>query len=82
MFFSCSTDVELVECSFLAVFSVFAVFEWLRRAVVCCQDDQLSHTPVKRTVTGTDADLRRLPLKEAKNLLRKFNVPDSEVVYP
>ena len=34
---------------------------------------------MKKTVTGTDADLRRLPLKDAKNMLRKFGVPESEV---
>lgn len=38
-----------------------------------------SQTPVKRTVTGTDADLRRLNLKDAKQLLRKFGVQESEI---
>jgi transcription initiation factor TFIID subunit 1 len=33
----------------------------------------------KRTVTGTDADLRRLSLNNAKDLLRKFQVPEEEV---
>ncbi|XP_067618163.1 transcription initiation factor TFIID subunit 1 isoform X3 [Eurosta solidaginis] len=33
----------------------------------------------KRTVTGTDADLRRLPLQRAKELLRKFKVPEEEI---
>ncbi|KAJ6220107.1 hypothetical protein RDWZM_005919 [Blomia tropicalis] len=33
----------------------------------------------KKTVTGTDADLRRLPLNAAKQLLRKFGVPDDEI---
>lgn len=33
----------------------------------------------KRTVTGTDADLRRLSLNDAKALLRKFCVPEEEV---
>ena len=37
------------------------------------------HTPVKRTVTGTDADLRRLSLKDAKQLLRKFGVAEAEI---
>ncbi|KAL3880165.1 hypothetical protein ACJMK2_032430 [Sinanodonta woodiana] len=36
-------------------------------------------TPVKRTVTGTDADLRKLYLKDAKQLLRKFGVPETEI---
>lgn len=35
--------------------------------------------PPKKTVTGTDADLRRLPLNAAKNLLRKFGVAEDEV---
>lgn len=30
-------------------------------------------------MTGTDADLRRLSLKNAKQLLRKFGVPEEEV---
>jgi len=30
-------------------------------------------------VTGTDADLRRLPLNQAKNLLRKFGVAEDDV---
>ena len=33
----------------------------------------------KKTVTGTDADLRRLPLNQAKNLLRKFGVAEDEI---
>ena len=33
----------------------------------------------KKSVTGTDADLRRLSLKNAKSLLRKFNIPEEEV---
>ncbi|EAT42378.1 AAEL006082-PA [Aedes aegypti] len=33
----------------------------------------------KRTVTGTDADLRRLSLNNAKALLRKFQVPEEEI---
>ncbi|CAH1777107.1 unnamed protein product [Owenia fusiformis] len=43
------------------------------------QDQELEKTPVKKTVTGTDADLRRLSLKDAKNLLRKFGVPEGEI---
>lgn len=34
---------------------------------------------MKKTVTGTDADLRRLSLKNAKQLLRKFGVPEEQV---
>ena len=33
----------------------------------------------KKTVTGTDADLRRLHLKEAKKILNKFGVSESSV---
>ncbi|VDP35398.1 unnamed protein product [Soboliphyme baturini] len=36
-------------------------------------------TPVKRTVTGTDADLRKLSLKDAKQLLKEFGVKDEEI---
>lgn len=43
------------------------------------RDEGKDNTPVKRTVTGTDADLRKLPLKDAKQLLRKFGVPESEM---
>ncbi|XP_077984278.1 transcription initiation factor TFIID subunit 1-like [Glandiceps talaboti] len=43
------------------------------------KDDTNSPQTVKRTVTGTDADLRRLSLKDAKALLRKFGVPEHEI---
>ena len=43
------------------------------------KDDTTSQVQNKRTITGTDADLRRLPLKEAKNLLRKYGVTDDEI---
>lgn len=33
----------------------------------------------KRTVTGTDADLRRLHLSQAKELLASYGVPDHEI---
>jgi len=33
----------------------------------------------KRTVTGTNADLRKLPLKDAKDILRKNGVPEEEI---
>ena len=42
--------------------------------------DEKDNTPQKKTVTGTDADLRKLYLKDAKQLLRKFGVPEAEVV--
>ena len=41
--------------------------------------DNEKDTPAKETVTGTDADLRRLSRKDAKNLLRKFDVPEGEI---
>ena len=44
-----------------------------------CQDEEKVNTPPKKTVTGTDADLRRLPLKDAKNMLRKFGVAEADV---
>ncbi len=34
----------------------------------------------KKLVTGTNADLRKLPLKDAKAMLREFRVPESEVM--
>uniref|UniRef100_A0A2K5EUT6 Transcription initiation factor TFIID subunit 1 n=1 Tax=Aotus nancymaae TaxID=37293 RepID=A0A2K5EUT6_AOTNA len=43
------------------------------------QKDDKEPRPVKKTVTGTDADLRRLSLKNAKQLLRKFGVPEEEI---
>ncbi|NWZ19691.1 TAF1 factor, partial [Asarcornis scutulata] len=43
------------------------------------QKDDKEPQPVKKTVTGTDADLRRLSLKNAKQLLRKFGVPEEEI---
>ena len=43
------------------------------------QDEEKVNTPPKKSVTGTDADLRRLPLKDAKNMLRKFGVAEADV---
>lgn len=51
---------------------------WNLRSTVVFQDDK-EPQPAKKTVTGTDADLRRLSLKNAKQLLRKFGVPEEEV---
>ena len=45
----------------------------------CVSQDDREPQPAKKTVTGTDADLRRLSLKNAKQLLRKFGVPEEEV---
>lgn len=33
----------------------------------------------QKTVTGTDADLRRLSLKDARKVLRNFGIPEEEV---
>ncbi|XP_012946001.1 LOW QUALITY PROTEIN: transcription initiation factor TFIID subunit 1 [Aplysia californica] len=41
--------------------------------------EEAKETPVKKTVTGTDADLRKLNLQDAKQLLRKFGVPEPEI---
>ncbi|XP_064482007.1 transcription initiation factor TFIID subunit 1-like isoform X2 [Ornithodoros turicata] len=43
------------------------------------KEDGASQQPVKKTVTGTDADLRRLSLSNAKQLLRKFGVPEDDI---
>lgn len=41
--------------------------------------DEERKEAVKKTVTGTDADLRRLSLSNAKSILRKFGVPEEEI---
>ena len=41
--------------------------------------DEAEQQP-KRTVTGTDADLRKLPLKDARDILRKNGVPEKEIM--
>ncbi|XP_052869820.1 transcription initiation factor TFIID subunit 1 [Anopheles cruzii] len=43
------------------------------------QNKEETESQPKRTVTGTDADLRRLSLNNAKALLRKFQVPEEEI---
>lgn len=40
--------------------------------------DEASTMP-KRLVTGTNADLRKLPLKEAKEICREYGVKEEEV---
>ena len=47
--------------------------------IVLQQSKEEQEAQPKRTVTGTDADLRRLSLNNAKALLRKFGVPEEEV---
>ncbi len=43
------------------------------------QEVETETIQTKKMVTGTDADLRRLHLKEAKKILNKFGVSDSFV---
>ena len=43
------------------------------------EESQKEQFKGKKTVAGTDADLRRLPLKQAKLLLRKHGVPEAEI---
>lgn len=46
------------------------------------QEDSATSSPQirkQKTVTGTDADLRRLSLKQARQVLRNFRVSDEEV---
>lgn len=52
---------------------MFTIIFWLQ------QSKEEQETQPKRIVTGTDADLRRLSLNNAKALLRKFGVPEDEV---
>lgn len=57
---------------------VFVGFSYVRIPNKPTQQPNEEQQP-KRTVTGTDADLRRLSLNNAKALLRKFGVPEEEV---
>ncbi|KAJ8028294.1 Transcription initiation factor TFIID subunit 1 [Holothuria leucospilota] len=43
------------------------------------KDETSSPQPSKRTVTGTDADLRRLNLKQAKQMLRDFGISEEDI---
>nr|XP_054754406.1 transcription initiation factor TFIID subunit 1-like [Lytechinus pictus] len=43
------------------------------------QDEIEKPTQPKKTVTGTDADLRRLNLKQAKQLLRNFGIAEEDI---
>ena len=50
----------------------------------CLQDEsnaQSSSVRKQKTVTGTDADLRRLSLKDARKVLRNFGIPEEEVEF-
>jgi transcription initiation factor TFIID subunit 1 len=54
-------------------------FSYVRMPNKPTQNKEEQESQPKRTVTGTDADLRRLPLNNAKALLRKYNVPEEEI---
>ncbi|GIY46026.1 transcription initiation factor TFIID subunit 1 [Caerostris extrusa] len=43
------------------------------------KDDSFSQNSIKRLVKGTDADLRRLSLKNAYKLLKNFNMRDEDL---
>ena len=48
----------------------------------CVKDEnsaQNASVRKQKTVTGTDADLRRLSLKDARKVLRNFGIPEEEV---
>lgn len=54
-------------------------FSYVRIPNKPTQSKEEQESQPKRTVTGTDADLRRLSLNNAKALLRKFQVPEEEI---
>ncbi|XP_026472569.1 transcription initiation factor TFIID subunit 1 [Ctenocephalides felis] len=54
-------------------------FSYVRIPNKPTQTKEEQESQPKRTVTGTDADLRRLSLNNAKALLRKFGVPEEEI---
>lgn len=54
-------------------------FSYVRMPNKPTQNKEEQESQPKRTVTGTDADLRRLSLNNAKALLRKFQVPEEEI---
>ncbi|KAL1130727.1 hypothetical protein AAG570_011968 [Ranatra chinensis] len=54
-------------------------FSYVRMPNKPTQSKEEQEAQPKRTVTGTDADLRRLSLNNAKALLRKFGVPEDEI---
>ncbi|XP_049784763.1 transcription initiation factor TFIID subunit 1 isoform X1 [Schistocerca cancellata] len=54
-------------------------FSYIRVPNKPTQTKEEQEAQPKRTVTGTDADLRRLSLNNAKALLRKFGVPEEEI---
>ncbi|KAL1456949.1 hypothetical protein WDU94_001632 [Cyamophila willieti] len=54
-------------------------FSYVRVPNKPTQNKEEQEQQPKRMVTGTDADLRRLSLNNAKALLRKFGVPEEEI---
>ncbi|PSN40376.1 Transcription initiation factor TFIID subunit 1 [Blattella germanica] len=56
-------------------------FSYVRVPNKPTQSKEEQEAQPKRTVTGTDADLRRLSLNNAKALLRKFGVPEEERIF-
>ncbi|XP_016938070.4 transcription initiation factor TFIID subunit 1 isoform X4 [Drosophila suzukii] len=54
-------------------------FSYVRVPNKPTQTKEEQESQPKRSVTGTDADLRRLPLQRAKELLRQFKVPEEEI---
>lgn len=54
-------------------------FSYIRIPNKPTQNKEEQEQQPKRTVTGTDADLRRLSLHNAKNLLRQYGVPEDEI---
>lgn len=54
-------------------------FSYVRIPNKPMQNKEEQEQQPKRMVTGTDADLRRLSLNNAKALLRKFGVPEEEI---
>ncbi|KAI9580485.1 transcription initiation factor TFIID subunit 1 isoform X1 [Glossina fuscipes] len=54
-------------------------FSYVRVPNKPTQTKEEQESQPKRTVTGTDADLRRLPLQRAKELLRTYKVPEEEI---
>ena len=49
------------------------------KPMISKEETQRELAKEKKTVTGTDADLRRLPLNQAKQLLRKHGVAEEDI---
>lgn len=54
-------------------------FSYIRIPNKPTQNKEEQEQQPKRIVTGTDADLRRLSLSNAKGLLKEYGVPDEEI---